>query len=219
MIVKPKPTVNFVFSYPYEGTLLKLTKTMLTDEYGETARKKVKIAQKIWNRYESQILKLFEEIYKTKITETYIKAYVSLALPDSYSDPLTLSLKYWPDIETNDRSKRAFVYSVIHELAHYFSYTRYPYNFFNKLFIKIQKTNLLGSHGKNMHYLIQAVEFGIIGEVFGETHAEYSRNWAIENFSNTEYGQSAKELREHRVPLDKSCLDYIYKNILKQDKS
>lgn len=215
MTTKSKPIINFVYSYPYEGALFKLSGTKLTEEHSEAVIKKVKIAQKIWGKYEKQIFKLFEEIYKTKISKTFIKAYVSMVLPGSYSDPLTISLKYWPDIETNDKSKRAFVYSVIHELAHYFSYTRYPNNFFNKLFIKIQKVNLLGSHGKNLHYLIQAVEFGIIGEVFGKSYAEYSRNWTIENFKNSEYGQSANALKMHQIPLDKDCLNFINTNILK----
>lgn len=215
MIAKQKPVVNFVYSYPYEETLFKLAGEKLTEEYSKTVISKVKIAQKIWNGYESQILKLFEEIYKTKVTETFIKAYISMVLPGSYSDPLTLSLKYRPDIETNDGSKRAFVYSVVHELAHYFSYTRYPYNFFNKLYKRALKTNLLGSHGKNLHYLIQAVEFGIVGEVFGSNYAKYSRSWIIENWKGSEYGDSAKLLKEHKVPLDKSCLNFINDKILK----
>lgn len=215
MTTKSKAIVNFVYSYPYEGKLLEFAGSKLTEKHSKLVREKVNAAQKIWNGYESQILKLFEEVYKTKINETFIKTYVSLVLPGSFSDPLTVSLKYWPDIETNDKSKRAFVYTVIHELAHYFAYTRYPDNFFNKLFIKIQKVNLLGSHGKNLHYLIQAVEFGIIGELFGESYAEYSRDWTIEKLRNSEYGQSAKVLKENNIPLDKNCLNYISKNIIK----
>ena len=113
------------------------------------------------------------------------------------------------DIEKNLRSKRSFIYSVIHELAHYFAFSREKDTYFNKLYQKIQKFNILGSRRANLHYLIQAVEFGIVGEVFGKEYAEYSRDWVIKSWSKNEYGKSAKFLKKHKVPLNKTCLEYI----------
>lgn len=207
--------IRFVYSYPYEDALLKLEGIKLREDYSKKAAKKAKTAQKIWNKYEKQILDLFKEIYQIKIPEKSIIVFISLAVPNSYSQPLTISLKYSPDIEDNSISKRAFVYATIHELAHYFAYTRYPYNFFNKLYKKALKVNLFGSHGKNLHYLIQAVEFGIEGEVFGPSYAKYSRNWVIKNWKGSEYGDSAKLLEEHKVPSDKTCLKFINDKLLK----
>ncbi|PIZ46135.1 hypothetical protein COY30_00640 [Candidatus Woesebacteria bacterium CG_4_10_14_0_2_um_filter_44_9] len=201
--------VHFVYSYPYEDALLKLSGDKLTEKHSKVAVEKTKTAQKIWNKYEKQILDLFMEIYETKILEKRIVAYVSLIAPNSYSQPLTISLKYFADIGDNARSKRAFVYATIHEIAHYFAYTRYPHNFFNKLYKKVLKINLLGSHGKNLHYLIQAVEFGIVGEIFGSSYTEYSRNWVIGNSKGSEYRDSAKSLKKYKVPLDKTCLGFI----------
>ena len=146
--------------------------------------------------------------------EKFIKAYISLIVPGSFSDPLTISIKRFPDIENNARSKRAFVYVTIHELAHYFAYSRPKNSFFNKLFKQVKRKNLLGERGANLHYLIQAVEFGIIGEVFGKEYAQYSWNWKIEKWKDNEYGKSAKLLSEHNVPLDKTCLEYIEREIL-----
>lgn len=207
--------VRFVYSFPYEDALLKLGGIKLTEEHSKEAVEKSKITQKVWNKYEKQILDLFKEIYQIKISEKSIIAFISLVAPNSYSQPLTISLKYNKDIEDNSLSKRAFVYATIHELAHFFAYTRYPYNFFNKLYKKALEVNSFGSHGKNLHYLIQAVEFGIEGEVFGSEYAEYSRNWAIENWKGSEYSASAKLLKEHKVPLDKTCLNFINDKILK----
>lgn len=207
--------VHFVYSYPYEDALLKLGGFKSTEEHNKKGVKKTKTAQKIWNKYEKQILDLFKEIYQTKIPEKRIIAFISLAAPNSYSQPLTISLKYSQGMEDNSRSKRAFVYATIHELAHYFAYTRYPYNFFNKLYKKALKLNSFGSHGKNLHYLIQAVEFGIVGEVFGPGYAKYSKGWVIKNWKGTEYSDSAKLLEEHKVPLDKTCLKFISNKLFK----
>lgn len=216
-IKKYQAILKFVYSYPYEGTLLKLVDQKLTKEHSGSGRKKADVVQKIWNKYEKEALKLFGEIYKIDIPEKFIKVYVSLILPNSYSDPMTISLKHHIDIENNSRSKRAVVYTTIHELAHYFAYTRDENQFFNKLFAKIQKIDLLGEHGSNLHYLVQAVEFGIIGEIFGLGYAEYARNWNIENWGESEYGKSAKLLKKHNVPLDRACLEYVNKKILKKD--
>lgn len=203
--------LRFVYSYPYEEALLKLAKGRLLPNLHEEGYEKAKLAQGIWNRYEKDVLDLYRLIYKIKISEKSIKVYVSLVAPNSFSDPFTISLKNWADVEKNSRSKRGFVYSVIHELAHYFAYTRGEDTYFNRLLANVQKADILENRGANLHYLIQAVEFGIVSEVFGKEYAEYSRNWVIENWKNSEYGKSAKLLKKHKVPLDKTCLEYIEK--------
>jgi len=212
-IKKPEPVIRFTYSYPYEEAMLTLVGEKLTQEHSETTMKKVKAAQAIWNAYERQILRLFEEMYKIEISEKCITTFISLVAPNSFSRPLTISLKHSMDIVKNEKSQRAFIYTVIHELAHYFSYTRGDTEFFNVLYDKVQKLDLLGEHGANLHYLIQAVEFGIIGEVFGPRYANYSRDWTIDNWSDNEYGKSALLLKEHDVPLDKTCLEYIEKRL------
>ncbi len=204
-----KPILRFVYSYPYEEAFLKLTKQKVLQKHHKEGYRKTKTVQGIWDKYEKKVLDLYVSIYKIEILEESIKVYISLVAPNSFSDPFTISLQRWKDIENNPRSKRGFVYVTIHELAHYFSYTRNKNTYSNKLYSKIQKLNILGEHGANLHCLIQAVEFGIIGEVFGHKYAEYSRNWVIENWKDNEYGKSAKLLKRHKVPLDKTCLEYI----------
>lgn len=208
------PVLMFIYSYPYEEALLRLARKVGGKKYHKEALSKTRIVQKIWDRYEEEVLGLFRLIYKIRIPEKSIRVFVSLIAPNSFSNPFTISLKHWGDIENNSRSKRGFVYATIHELAHYFSYTRGEDSYFNKLHKKIQASNLLGKHGANLHYLIQAVEFGIVGEVFGYKYAEYSRNWVIDNRKDNEYGKSAKILKKHDVPLNKTCLEYIKTKIL-----
>lgn len=203
--------LKFVFSYPYEVTLLRLASLKPTKTHHKKGFRKAEIVQGIWNEHEKEVMDLYRLMYKIKIPEKSIKVYVSLVVPNSFSDPFTISLRKWTDIEKNPRSKRGFVYSTIHELAHYFAYSRGKNTYFNKLYARVQKLNILGEHGANLHYLIQAVEFGIVGEVFGLRYAEYSRDWVIENRKDSEYGKSAKLLKRHKVPLNKSCLAYIDK--------
>ena len=126
-----KPVLRFDYSFPYERTLAKLGKIKIAKNHDEILYKKEVQAQKIWNKYEKKAFALFGEIYKIKILEKFIKAYISLIVPGSFSDPLTISIKRFPDIENNARSKRAFVYVTIHELAHYFAYSRPKNCFFN----------------------------------------------------------------------------------------
>lgn len=205
------PVLRFVYSYPYEEALLGLARERVLRDSHKKGYGKAKIAQGIWDRYEKEVLDLYQLIYKIEIPEKSIKVYVSLVAPNSFSDPFTISLGKWPDIEKDPISKRGFVYSVIHELAHYFLYTRDERSYVNKLHARLQKENTLKNWGANLHYLIQAVEFGIVGEVFGLKYAEYSRDWAINNWKTNEYGKSAKLLKKHKVPLDKTCLEYISK--------
>lgn len=213
--LKNKTSVlRFTYSYPYERTLLFIAGKKPSKSHDELGFKKASFAQKIWNKYDKDVLKLFKEMYKIKIPEKFIKVWVSLILPNSFSDPLTISLKHSPDIEDNPRSKRALVYTTIHELAHYFAYTRNKGDFFNRLHARIQKLDYLGARGANLHYLIQAVEFGIIGEVFGRKFAEYVHSWVIGKWKKSEYSISAQKLREDKVPLGKTCLRYIEKKVL-----
>ena len=205
--------VRFVYSYPYEEALLELAKGKVLRNLHEKGYEKAKIAQEIWNKYEKEVLDLYRLMYKIKISEESIKAYISLVAPNSFSDPFTISLRKWADIEKNARSERGFVYSVIHELAHYFLYTRDERSYVNKLHARLQKENTLKNWGANLHYLIQAVEFAIVGEIFGLKYAEYSRDWVINNWKTNEYGKSAKLLKKHKVPLDKTCLEYIDKTL------
>jgi len=211
---KLQPVLKFVYSYSYENSLLGLKGEKLTVDHTAQALDRKKMAQRLWNQYEEKIFELFDEIYRIDIKENNIEAFVSLALSLSYSHPLTIGLKHFSDLDKNDKTQRGFVYRVIHELAHYFMYTRSKENFTNRLHLKIQKKDLLNDHGANLHYLIQAVEFGIISEVFGFKYADYWRNWIIEKSANNEYGKSAKLLKEHDVPMNKECLEYIKNNVL-----
>lgn len=212
MVLKNKESVlQFVYSYPYEEALLGLARERVLPDSHKKGYGKAKIAQGIWNKYEKDVLDLYRLIYKIEIPEKSIKVYVSLVALNSFSDPFTISLRKRMDIEKNPISKRGFVYSVIHELAHYFAYSRGENTYFNRLLTNVQKADILGNRGVNLHYLIQAVEFGIVGEVFGLKYAEYSRNWVIENWKDNEYGKSAKLLKKHEVPLNKSSLEYIEK--------
>lgn len=207
--VKDRKVVKFVCSLPYEEVLLKLSGGKPSLEFFKEGVEKTKKLQEIWGKYEKKILENFEIIYKIRVTEKLIKIYVSQVAPNSFSDPLTISLRLWKDLENSSTSKRGLIYSVIHELAHYFSYSRGEDTFFNKLLLRVQKENILGDRKANLHFLIQAVEFGIIGEVFDQKFANYRRDWIIQNWAKNQYGKSAMLLKKLEVPLDKSCLVYI----------
>jgi hypothetical protein len=209
-LVKENPTLKFIYSYPYESSLLRIAGKKLTQKHSDLCLEKAADAQKVWNKNEKKVLSLFKEMYKIDINEKFIKAYVSLVALNSYSDPMTIAAKEY-DFKS-DKSKRIFTYVVIHELAHYFSYTRRD-KFFNYLLSKVKELNLLDERGANLHYLIQAVEFGIGGELFGKENASLRRNWIVERNKDNEYGKSAKLLKEQNVPLDKTCLEFISKTI------
>lgn len=210
---KGSSALKFVYSYPYELTILRTKGEKLTKEYGKKCRELAKSAQKVWDKYEDKALKLFEEMYKIEVDEKFIEVFVSLAAPNSFSHPMTMALKKFPDIEENERHERAFVGITAHELAHYFAYTRDEDTFFNKLFKKIRGKDLLGERGANLHYLINAVEYAIRGELFGEEHANRMRKYVSENWKG-QYKKAAKALIKDEVPLDKTCLEYIEEEIL-----
>lgn len=205
-----KPILNFVYSYPYEHSLIKLTKLKLSTDHDQNALKLTQFVQNIWNKYEEKIIKLFEEMYKIEIDEKTIEAFISLILLNSYSHPLTISIKRQTEIKTNKRQQRAFIYTTIHELAHFFLYTRSKKEYCYRLYQKITKKKILKTTGENLHFLIQAVEFGIIAEIFGVGYADFVRNFVIKNYSD-EYKNSAKALLDYNVPLNKTCLEYINK--------
>ena len=209
-----KPIVNFVFSRPYESSLLAIKKEHLTKEHFEKALKIKELAQKIWVVHEDKVFKLFEDIYNIKITEEKIDAFITFVSPNSYSQPLTITFYHYKEFETNEIQQNFFVFTLIHELAHYFAYTRPKDSYFQKLFDKIIKKDLLKSHGANLHFLIQAVEFGIGAEVLGGSVATKIRNHIAEKRS-PEYKISAQALIDDDVPLDENCLKFIEENILK----
>lgn len=208
-----KPVVNFVFSRPYESSLLAIKNEHLTKEHTEKALKIKDLAQKIWAAHEEKASKLFEEIYDIKITEETIDAFITFVSPRSYSQPLTITFFHYKEFETNEVQQNFFVFTLIHELAHYFAYTRPKESYFQKLFEKALKLDLLKSHGANLHFLIQAVEFGIGAEVLGESVAAKIRYHVAEKRSG-EYKISAQALIDNKVPLNKSCLRFIEENIL-----
>ncbi len=205
--------LKFVYSTPYEAALLRLAGKSSGTKHGEIGREKAKQAQENWDKYEKKILSLFEEMYKIKIDEKAIEVFVSLVIPNSLSHPMTISFKRLDRLES-EKQQRGLVYTVTHELAHYFLYTRDKGEYANKIWKIIMNKDLLGDWGTNLHFLIQAIEFGIIGKVFGKGYAECARNYVIKNWK-AEYSNSAKALIDYKVPLDKSCLRYIEKKVLK----
>lgn len=203
-----KSIIIFTYSYPYEQSLIRFAKLKVSNDHDKKGLEIATFVQKIWNKYEEDVISLFEEMYKIQIDEKNIEAFISLVLSNSYSHPLTISIKHQTEIKTNKRHQRAFVYTTIHELAHYFIYTRSKKEFCHSLLNKIIKRKILNTTGENLHFLIQAIEFGIIGEIFGVGYADFARNYVIKNYSD-EYKNSAKALLDNSIPLDKTCLEYI----------
>lgn len=116
--------VKFVYSRPYEGTLLRFAGNEGSSKHHELGTRRAELVQEIWDEHEEHILDLFREMYKIDIHEAEIEAFISLILPGSFSHPLTISLLRRDEIETDKRQQRGVVYTVVHELAHYFAYTR-----------------------------------------------------------------------------------------------
>lgn len=50
--------------------------------------------------------------------------------------------------------------------------------------------------------------------MYGQEYADYIRDWVIERRQENEYGISAKRLKDNNVPLDKTCLEYIGRDLL-----
>jgi len=211
MTTEHNPIIKFIYSHPYEATLLHYGNLPVTQEHHALGRKQTHLLQELWNQHEENILDLFREMYKIEITETEIKAFVSLVLPNSFSYPLTISLLQHPNLETDARSQRIALYPVLHELAHYFLYSR-DNEFANTI---LEHITLFDSPGANLHYLIQAVEFGIVGEIFGQEYGEFYRDKVIERGNNNDYDISAKRLKDDGVPVNRTCLEYIAKEIVK----
>lgn len=167
----------------------------------------LKDAQSLWDKHEKKIFKLFGQMYKIKIHEKFIIIYLSKLAPISYSDPLTISLKRHDNLKEN-KAGRIFMLTVIHELAHYFAYSRPKTSYFDTLQGRVKKYYPQNDWGTNLHFLIQAVEFGIGAEVFGEKVAAARRNFVIENWEG-EYKQSAELLVKEGIPLNKEALKAI----------
>lgn len=167
----------------------------------------LKDAQSLWDKHERKIFKLFGQMYEIKIHEKFIIIYLSKLAPISYSDPLTISLKRYDNLKES-KAGRIFIFTVIHELAHYFAYSRPENSYFRALWSRVKKHYSQNDWGTNLHFLIQAVEFGIGAEVFGEKVAEARRNFVIENWKG-EYKQSAEILVKESVPLNKEALKAI----------
>lgn len=173
----------------------------------------LKDAQSLWDKHEGKIFKLFEEMYKIKIREKFIIIYLSKLAPISYSDPLTISLKRYDSLKET-KAGGIFMFTVIHELAHYFAYSRPEASYFDTLWGRVKKYYPQNDWGTNLHFLIQAVEFGIGAEVFGKKVAEARRNFVIENWKG-EYKQSAELLIKEEIPLSKEALEVIERIVVK----
>jgi hypothetical protein len=201
--------LQFVYSRPYENSLAVLTNQAVSPEQHSEAAKLAESVQEIWGEYEDKIIAFFEEVYLMKVDEQKINAYISLIMLNNFSDPLTFSL-----IRHRDGVKgKLLIFNIIHELAHYFVFTRPDDSYLNKLLVRVKEKNLLSSNNASAHYLIQSVEFGIGAEVLGVESAINKRNFTIEN-SAPDYADSARLLKEQDVPLDKSCLKFIEEKIL-----
>lgn len=109
--------------------------------------------------------------------------------------------------------KRALVFVTIHELAHYFLYSRPENSYANVLWDKIKRRFPDQDRGTNLHYMIQAVDFGFGAEVLGKEFADLRRQYIAQN-SHGEYQISAQLLIDHKVPLNKTCLKFIEEKIL-----
>lgn len=206
--------LKFHYSFPFEETWAEARGIKIDQDHHQRAEVLTRFVQELWDPLEEKVLSLFEEIYKIKIKDEEIIAYFSLLAPHSFSDPLTLSLnRFSEEIEKDEIIQRGFICNVVHELAHFFAY-KYPGGYFDELFQKIMKRDLLGNRGANLHYLIQALEFGIASEVLDEGAGIGRRDYIISLEQYKNYSRSAKRLKEDEVPLDKSCLEYINREIL-----
>ena len=210
------PVFNFVYSRPYETTIAKAMGKDFSKDDIDRGVELTKYIQTLWSEHEEKILNLFREMYKIDITESSKEFFVSQILPNSYSRPLTIRIWWTKDeIKKNGIYQRTIVGTIIHELAHYFSYTRPKDSYFNILLDKVFKTKLSDDRGINVHYLVQAVEFGIVGDLFGEKRGNIFRDKTIERNPKNEYGISAKLLKDHNVPVDKTCLEFIMNKVIK----
>lgn len=205
----------FSYSRPYEHALLRLSRREPGKEHDEKGVVNVKLARKAWAPHEKEVLSLFSEIYKIDIEENSIEVFISLALKHSYSHPMTIAVRKYKLQEGDKDKNAAFVFTLIHELAHYFAYTRPKDTQFNRLFKKVLEKNLLGTKNANLHFLINAVEYGIGAEVLSETRAKKKRKFVLENFPE-DYVKATSLLIKKGVPLNKNCLEYIEQEVLSE---
>ena len=210
------PVFDFVYSRPYEITIARAMKKNFSEEDFNRGVELTKYIQTLWLEHEEKAMNLFREMYKIDITESNKEFFVSQILPNAYSRPLTIRM-WWTkeEIEKNEIYQRTIIGTIIHELAHYFSYSRPKDSYFNVLLDRVFKAGFSDDRGTNVHYLVQAVELGIIGELFGEKRGNIFRDKTIERNPKNEYGISAKLLKEHNVPVNRTCLEFISNKVIK----
>lgn len=204
--------LDFTYSRPYEHSLLKLSGEKPSKKHDEKGFAVTKLAGEIWKPYESKVVKLFSEMYKIDIEEERIEVFISLVLWSSYSHPMTIGIKKFK-LGKSKRGEIGYISTVIHELAHYFAYTRPKDSYFRSLYKKVLDKDLLESAGANLHFLINAVEYGIGAEVMSKENAERRREFVIENHPE-KYSKASKLLKKKNIPLSKDCLEYIEEEIL-----
>lgn len=207
---------NFRFHYSrvFEASIASILGKALAPNDIKVGKVKERIAQGLWDQHEKAVLGLFQQMYRTETQQDSGTIWLSLLLPNSFSDPLTVSIKGNPDIEHDPLAQKSLIAKTIHELAHYFSYSRPKDAFFNQLLRLVQERDLVGTQRGNLHYLIQAVEFGIMAELFGQEVGMKRRAVRAERGLHPDYKKSAQLLIDHQVPLDCTCLEFIEQKIL-----
>lgn len=177
-----------------EGKLLKKS-------YHKQMERKAISIQKIWEMYEDKAIKLFGDLYKIKISTEKEVIWITRVLPNSVSVPLIISFKNCWDIDTSINSRNVIILNIVHELAHFFSYS-YNESYINKIFYSLH------TRGIDSHYFIQAVEFGIGSELLGEKVVRKYIEYLVLD-KNFKYQKSLKLLLKHNISLTKECLEDI----------
>lgn len=193
---------KFNYSIPLEESLAVLRGKVINEKYHKLMFSNVSKIQCFWDKYEKKALHLFEEIYKIKINTETETIWLTKILGHSVSVPLIISLKDLNSLDS-EKVKRSILLNIIHELAHFFSYT-YGKSYINRVFYNLKEKNI------DTHYFIQAVEFGIGGELFGQNFVRKHMDHLV--FDKTfPYQSSVKLLLKHKISLSKDCLNEVVK--------
>lgn len=204
----------FVYSVPLEETFLSISNKKQTKNYYRKLFILANEIQYIWNSYEERVLELFEEIYRLKIPRNKEYIFVSKATPNSISFPLVIGIRNFYNFDKRKEGRVRLILNIIHELAHYFSIDSKKNGYIDDLFLNISNQKPGLSQGIVVHYLIQSVEFGIGGELFGkELVAQLRENVSQIKNQENEYAISAKMLIENGVPLSRNCLEHIEQQV------
>lgn len=206
------PRFHFRYSRVFEDTVANMQGEALTPLEREHGRATERSAQALWDVYEGKALQALGAMYRLDPEHMGGKIWISLRLPNSFSDPPTITLKNI-DLDNDPIDQKTFISRTVHELAHYYLYTQPDSSYANQLFQRIGERNLVGSTGANVHYFVQAVEFGIMGDLFGQAVAAKRRQLKAEKAPD-DYRRSAQLLIEHRVPLDRHSLEFIEREVL-----